>query len=191
VRSLMAPDLCIGKGLDLVACNNSHAVGVWVQPVGTRKLQLAHGVSPTWAACTSSIRTACSGQHSCLNCSTIPGRKMPYCNSSVSVSDRVANVLTFLGTKEVTRTIGNVLRLSLPKAPTGECLHGFVTNCGPNTTDHTDCATVFPAGLTSAAAFNVWPPDISGFRQVASAEKRIHRTPRAVAVLGPYSWLYS
>ena len=37
------------------------------------------------------------------------------------VDERVANVLTFLGTREVTRTNGDVARLGLPKAPTGEC----------------------------------------------------------------------
>ena len=34
--------------------------------------------------------------------------------------------------------------------PTGECLHGFVSDCLDNET----CPTIFPDGLASASSFN-------------------------------------
>lgn len=155
IESLFAPGLCVGPTLDLASCDET--VATW--SFSSELLQmLSPTPRPAWAGCLGSVQTACNDlgpwMMGCLNCSTSPGSIMPWCNASVGIDDRVHNVMTFLETADVTKSGAQVSRLGLPKDPTGECLHGFVADCGKNTTGHTNCPTVFPAGLTTAASFN-------------------------------------
>ena len=82
------------------------------------------------------------------NCTTPPHSLLPYCDTSLSVDERVSNVLSHSYMSEMPQGFG---RFGFPLSPpTGECLHGFVHDC----LDDDTCATSFPAAIASASSFN-------------------------------------
>ncbi len=82
------------------------------------------------------------------NCSTPPHSLLPYCDETRSIDERIDNVISFAVISDLPY---DFKRLGFPHAPpTGECLHGFVTDC----VDDDTCTTLFPDALASASSFN-------------------------------------
>jgi hypothetical protein len=92
-----------------------------------------------------------AGQHngsSVAHCDSAPGNLLPFCDVALPIPQRVQNLLSFVSVRELPQ---NWARFGLPKAPpTGECLHGFVTDCVDNST----CPTIFPDALVTASSWN-------------------------------------
>ena len=83
-----------------------------------------------------------------VNCDILPGSLLPFCDTQLPIEERISNLLSFVYLEELPHKFG---RLGLPHTPpTGECLHGFATNCIDNNT----CPTIFPDALASASSFN-------------------------------------
>ena len=83
-----------------------------------------------------------------VDCDTLPGKLLPFCNASIGVEARALNYLSYLYLNEMTSDLS---RVGLPNhPPTGECLHGFVSDCLDNNT----CLTTFPAASSTASSFN-------------------------------------
>ena len=86
--------------------------------------------------------------YSYVDCDSLPGSLLPYCDTGLAIEDRISNLLSFLYMNELPTNFG---RLGLPHSPpTGECLHGFASDCIDNNT----CPTIFPDALASASSFN-------------------------------------
>ena len=83
----------------------------------------------------------------------------PYCNSTLSTSERVADLISRLTPEEKCAALdtGNpqIDRLGIPSLPGGEALHGVVSDCGEvGGDDSTGCPSSFPAPIGLGAAFD-------------------------------------
>lgn len=104
------------------------------------------------ASCLVALNTSCNLTYnkgfSCVDCDTMPGKLLPYCDSSLPISQRVKIFFSFIYMNEMLGA--NFERVGMPhKLPQGECLHGFVSDCINDT-----CLTIFPDALGSASSFN-------------------------------------
>jgi len=93
------------------------------------------------------------------NCSVPPFSTYPYCQPSVPIASRVADLVSRLTLAEAIALLGTanfgVPRLGVPSAQYGEALHGVVSQCGqPFGSGQSGCATSFPPGVTMGASLN-------------------------------------
>ena len=83
----------------------------------------------------------------------------PFCNSSLSAAERVADLVSRLTPEEKCAALdtGNpqIDRLGIPSLPGGEALHGVASDCGEaGSDDSTGCPSSFPAPIGLGAAFD-------------------------------------
>lgn len=153
-------DLCLHHDttgvLELTECGP--CTTVWEINTQTHRMSIrssascSHVPAPSTASCLVGLNTSRNDidpwTKSAGNCSTAPHSLLPYCDTSLPVDERVANVLSHSYMTEMPQGFG---RLGFPMSPpTGECLHGFVHDC----LDDETCATSFPAAIASASSFN-------------------------------------
>ena len=95
--------------------------------------------------------TSWSKESSTLSCDTDPGRLLPYCNATLDINKRIANIFSFA---EVHDFPDDWSRLGFRDGGinNGECLHGFVSGCVDEA--QTMCPTTFPNALCTASSFN-------------------------------------
>lgn len=87
-------------------------------------------------------------EYSFVDCDSAVSAAIPFCDVKRPIEARIRNAMSWLYLNEMPSGFG---RLGLPRQPpTGECLHGFATDCIDNNT----CPTIFPDGLASASSFN-------------------------------------
>jgi beta-glucosidase len=89
-----------------------------------------------------------------LTCSDPPLHAYPYCNISLPVDVRVADLLSRMSPDEkvsiLDAGVPAIPRLGLPSMSSGEALHGACTGClSPD-----KCPTSFPAPIALGAAFD-------------------------------------
>ena len=89
-----------------------------------------------------------------LTCSDAPLRAFPYCNTSLPVDERVADLLSRMTSDEkasiLDAGVPGIPRLGVPSMSSGEALHGACTGClAPD-----KCPTSFPAPIALGAAFD-------------------------------------
>eukprot|EP01079_Euglenida_sp_SAG-EU17-18_P010624 gene10624-1932_t len=99
-----------------------------------------------------------------VTCETAPFSSAPYCNRSLPVADRVADLVSKMTTEEKLEWLesGNVgcPRLGLRKMQFGEGLHGVDSQCGQAVGEpdqfgpRTGCPTSYPSGIAEGATFN-------------------------------------
>ena len=79
----------------------------------------------------------------------------PYCNASLPVEVRVADLLSRMTFEEKAASLDTsnpaIERLGLASMQGGECTHGVATGCGTAAPDSTGCPTSFPSGLRPCA----------------------------------------
>ena len=131
IRSLWSntSGFCVGQDLTLVQCNSTAAVAgnslSWKHDAATGQL---HNLAafPLWASCVVAVDIDFQNQGG-LNCTSPPGHALPFCNATLPIPERLANLMTHLlwSRELIAGTGGQVRRLGIPKSPTGECLHGF------------------------------------------------------------------
>jgi hypothetical protein len=92
----------------------------------------------------------------------------PFCNTSLSISDRVDNLISLLKDDEIPALLtareggggspgppGNVSRIGLPEYDWGvNCIHGVQTTCGTNDAGEPMCPTSFPNPNALGASWN-------------------------------------
>ena len=101
----------------------------------------------------------CLDAGTAVNCSMEPFSSYLYCNSSLDIEDRAADLMSRMTLTEKTQLIQNgnqgVKRLGLPRLQFSECLHGVLSGCGSASgPDSTGCPTSFPHALGLGATFN-------------------------------------
>ena len=89
---------------------------------------------------------------------------LPYCNVSLPVAARVADLISRLEPVEAAAMLSasnnGIPRLGVPPLTFGEALHGVLSGCGATYTNPTTgytssgCPTSFPTGLAMGGAFN-------------------------------------
>jgi len=89
-----------------------------------------------------------------LSCSDAPLSSLPYCNTSLPVDMRVADLLSRMSPDEkvsiLDAGVPAIPRLGVPSMSSGEALHGACTGClSPD-----KCPTSFPAPIALGAAFD-------------------------------------
>jgi hypothetical protein len=89
-----------------------------------------------------------------LTCSDPPLSSFPYCNTSLPVDARVADLLARMSPGEkaaiLDAGVPAIPRLGLPSMSSGEALHGACSGClSPD-----KCPTSFPAPIALGAAFD-------------------------------------
>ena len=89
-----------------------------------------------------------------LSCSDPPLSSYPYCNTSLPVDLRVADLLARMSPDEkvaiLDAGVPAISRLGLPSMSSGEALHGACSGClSPD-----KCPTSFPAPIALGAAFD-------------------------------------
>ena len=89
-----------------------------------------------------------------LTCADAPLNSFPYCNTSLSVEERVADLLSRMTPDEkaaiLDAGVPAIPRLGLPSMSSGEALHGACTGC----LAADKCPTSFPAPIALGAAFD-------------------------------------
>ncbi len=102
------------------------------------------------------VLVACAAPQSvtALTCSDPPLRSFPYCNTSLPVDLRVADLLARMSPDEkvaiLDAGVPAIPRLGLPSMSSGEALHGACSGC----LSLDKCATSFPAPIALGAAFD-------------------------------------
>ena len=125
-------------------------------------------------------RTATSGapssqpplppNHTTTTRACLPGQTdhFPFCNVSLSIEQRVENLISLLKDDEIPPLLtareggggspgppGNVSRIGLPEYDWGvNCIHGVQTTCGTNTNGTMVCPSSFPNPNALGASFN-------------------------------------
>jgi hypothetical protein len=89
-----------------------------------------------------------------LSCKDAPLNSFPYCNASLPVDERVADLLSRMTSDEKANILDAgvpaIPRLGVPSMSSGEALHGACTGCiAPD-----KCPTSFPAPIAMGAAFD-------------------------------------
>lgn len=84
---------------------------------------------------------------------------LPYCNSSLPISERVEDLTRRASAIEKIGMLSyqnpGIPRLGVPVNGYGECLHGVRCSCGtPSSLASTGCPTSFPCALLTSASFN-------------------------------------
>jgi beta-glucosidase-like glycosyl hydrolase len=92
-------------------------------------------------------------------CLLAPFSAFPYCNSSLPLPARVADLLARMTVEEkagaLDTSVPPIQRLGVPGMPSGEALHGPATGCVSNPAPgSTGCPTSFPCALALASAFD-------------------------------------
>jgi hypothetical protein len=92
-------------------------------------------------------------------CGAPPFSTYPYCNASLPVSMRVADLVARMTTSEkalaMTADVPAIPRLGVPTMHAGEALHGAATGCLPSPAPgSTGCPTSFPAAIAMGASFD-------------------------------------
>ena len=98
------------------------------------------------------------------SCADASLASLPYCNASLPVDIRVADLISRLEPVEAASLLSTsnngVPRLGVPLLTFGEALHGVLSGCGAPYTDpatgytSTGCPTSFPTGLALGGTFN-------------------------------------
>ena len=93
------------------------------------------------------------------SCNSAPFSSYPYCNASLSVEARVADLLSRMRPSEKAAALDSgvpaIARLGVPSMHSGEALHGAATGClGAPWPGSTGCPTSFPAPVALGAAFD-------------------------------------
>ena len=92
----------------------------------------------------------------------------PFCNTSLSITERVNNLISLLKPEEMPTLLtareggggspgppGNITRIGLPEYDWGvNCIHGVQTTCNKNTKGEVVCPTSFPNPNALGAMFN-------------------------------------
>ena len=96
----------------------------------------------------------CAATGNALSCSDAPLSSLPYCNTSLPVDMRVADLLSRMSPDEkvsiLDAGVPAIPRLGVPSMSSGEALHGACTGClSPD-----KCPTSFPAPIALGAAFD-------------------------------------
>jgi beta-glucosidase len=105
-----------------------------------------------WTSVIALLTTAAAA--AALSCADPPLNTYPYCNTSLPVELRVADLLARMSLDEkasiLDAGVPAIARLGLPSMSSGEALHGACTGCiSPD-----KCATSFPAPIALGAAFD-------------------------------------
>jgi len=93
----------------------------------------------------------------------------PFCNTSLPLDDRIANLISLLEEAEIVPQLqarhggggsplppSNVSRIGLPEFDWGlNCLHGVQSSCVRLSTGEVKCPTSFPNPINYGATFNV------------------------------------
>ena len=131
-------------------------------------------------SCLVAINTTSNGvdpwTFSAGNCSAEPHSLLPYCDVNRPMEERIDNVLSHAYLGEMPHGFG---RLGFPTPPTGECLHGFVTDC----VDTETCATTFPDALATASAFNDTLVELIG-KAISTEGRAVTNIARAAMGVG-------
>ena len=109
----------------------------------------------------------------------LPGKtdSFPFCNVSLSIEERVENLISLLNDDEIPPLLtareggggspgppGNISRIGLPEYDWGvNCIHGVQTTCGTTTNGTIVCPSSFPNPNSLGATFNR-----SMFREIGS-----------------------
>ncbi len=82
----------------------------------------------------------------------------PYCNASLPVEVRVADLLSRMTYEEKSASLDTsnpaIERLGVASMQGGECTHGVATGCGTAAPGSTGCPTSFPSGTAMGATFD-------------------------------------
>ena len=92
-------------------------------------------------------------------CDDAPFRGLPYCNASLPVEARVADLVARMSPAEKAAALDSgvpaIARLGVPSMHSGEALHGALTGClGAPAPGSTGCPTSFPCPTALGAAFD-------------------------------------
>ena len=91
-----------------------------------------------------------------LSCQQPPLSALPFCNASLPVAARVADMVSRMTPAEraaaLDSSVPAIGRLGLPAMPSGEGLHGLVTGCFYG--NGTGCPTGFPCPMALGATFD-------------------------------------
>ena len=92
------------------------------------------------------------------SCDVSPFNEFPFCNASLPIAVRVADLVGRMTPEEKTAALDSsvpaIPRLGVPSMNSGEALHGAATGCLPAVGDSTGCPTSFPAPIALGASFD-------------------------------------
>jgi len=164
LRSLFAPALCVGAAsadpttraptygspLAVFPCNSTDAA---------QRFALNNSAVVATAAAAPQLCATVVHGAAPPACQSPPFSSFAYCNSSLPVADRVADLLARMTTAEkalaMTSDVPAIPRLGVPSMHSGEALHGAATGCLPAPAPgSTGCPTSFPAAIAMGAAFD-------------------------------------
>lgn len=183
LQSAYAPGMCLGAGgaflgapLALSPCN------------ATDPLQ-AFSYTPPLLSLPASPSLCVQAGNTTPSCDTPPFSAYPYCNPSLPVADRVADLVGRMTLPELVAAMDSsvpaIPRLGVPSMHSGEALHGAACGCAPQPAPgSTGCPTSFPSPIALGAAMD---PDL--WQRVGAA---IGIEARALANVGPGAmWVFA
>jgi beta-D-xylosidase 4 len=92
------------------------------------------------------------------SCDVPPFNAYPYCNASLPIDVRIADLVGRMTPEEKTTALDSsvpaIPRLGVPSMNSGEALHGAATGCLPAVGESTGCPTSFPAPIALGASFD-------------------------------------
>ena len=93
-----------------------------------------------------------------LSCLQPPLSLLPFCNATLPIATRVADVVSRMTPAEKAASLDSgvpaIGRLGLPAMPSGEALHGVAVGCFSPSSNNTGCASSFPCPMALGAAFD-------------------------------------
>lgn len=140
----------IGASIVIVDCNATDPLQQWVYNSNGNNLSVSIASMPNMCIQAGNTTPACS---------IPPFSGYEYCNSSVPVATRVADLISRMTVAEKTAaldsSIPSIPRLGVPSMASGEALHGAATGCISNpASGSTGCPTSFPCPMALSASFD-------------------------------------
>jgi Glycosyl hydrolase family 3 N terminal domain len=158
--SLFAPAMCIGAA-DADPATGLPSLGAELQILVCNASAPAQrfAVSGTTISAAAAPGLCVQAANHTPTCADPVFRPMAYCNSSLPVEARVADLVSRMRAGEKAAALDSgvpaIPRLGVPSMASGEALHGAATGClhspAPNSTG---CPTSFPAPVALGAAFD-------------------------------------